>query len=560
MADKLNLLIFILLTLAILVSWPHIAAYVFPPAHHPAMNIESRQIMAVPRPGSADMMTTARLRARTIVLRETPRIAIETPKLVGSINLKGARIDDVVLPGYKESIDKNAPPVRLYSPSGTPQAHFAGFGWTGEGVRTPDDNSVWTAEGTTLSPGAPVTLSWDNGQGQSFRIRLTIDADYMIAAEQSVANAGTGPVAVRPFAYISRDGVSKDPSSWTMHTGPIGVFDGAANYKVDYKDLDEDGSRNFSGTNGWLGFTDHYWLSALVPDQKHCFQAAFRTGGDKQYQADLTSAPSTVPPGKRVSQTTRLFVGAKETQTLRDYADAGVPMLDYAIDWGWFRWFELPIFNLLHWLFAHVRNFGLAIICLTFIVRGMMYPLVRRQYLSMANMRSLQPKMKAIQERYKDDKPKQQQEIMALYKAEKVNPLGSLLPLLIQVPIFFALYKVLQLDIGMRHEPFMLWIKDLSAPDPLHIVNGFGLLDFAPPAFMAVGVLAVLLGISLWLQSRLNPIPMEGTQKQMAGIIPWVAMVFSASFAAGLLVYSITSNLITIAQQRWLHWRYAQVQ
>ncbi len=556
MDDKRNIVIAALLTLVILFGWPYVARYVFPPANPPATKVEGGRTVAVPQAGPTGVSTPARMRDRALALRESPRVAIRTPKLVGSINLKGARIDDIVLPGYRESIAKNAQPVRLYSPSGTQDAYFAGFGWTGEDVKAPDANTLWTAQGITLTPTTPVTLSWDNGQGQTFRIRLSVDANYLIAAEQSVANSGAGPVAVKPFAYISRDGISKDPSTWTIHTGPVGVFNKAANYSVDFKDLDKDGPQNFTTTDGWLGFTDHYWLSALIPDQKHAIQAAFRNGGGKQYQADLSSAATVVPAGKMASQTTRLFVGAKETYTLRDYAAAGIPMLDYAIDWGWFRWFELPIFYLLHWLFVHIGNFGVAIICLTFIVRGLMFPVAQRQFASMAAMRAIQPKMKAIQEKYKDDKPRQQQEIMTLYKNEKVNPLAGCLPMFLQIPIFFALYKVLQLTIEMRHQPFVAWIRDLSAPDPLHILNLFGLLDFTPPAFLGIGLLAIILGISMWLQFRLNPAPMDDAQKQIFAIMPWMMMFIMAPFAAGLLVYWITSNLLTIAQQAFLYSRH----
>ena len=558
MDDKRNILMAAILTVLILFGWPYVARYVFPPANPPVTKIEGGKTVALPQPGPTGVSTPAKLRDRATVLRESShmRIAIETPKLRGSINLSGARIDDIVLPGYRESIAKNAPPIRLYSPSGTPDAYFAGFGWTGNGLKVPDAGTPWTAEGAKLTQTTPVTLGWNNGQGQTFRIRLTVDANYMIAAEQSVINAGTGPVAVKPFAYIRRDGVSKDLDGWQIHTGPIGVFNGSANYDVNFETLDEEGIQNFSSTDGWLGFTDLYWLSALIPDQKQAFQADLRTVGSKQYQADLTTAPEIVVPGKAVSQTTRLFVGAKETITLRNYVAAGVPMLDYAIDWGWFRWFEIPIFYLLNWLYEHIGNFGLAIISLTFIVRLIMFPIAQRQFASMAAMRAIQPKMKAIQEKYKDDRPKQQQEIMALYKAEKVNPLAGCLPIFLQIPIFFALYKVLMLAIEMRHKPFVLWIKDLSVPDPLHLLNLFGLLDFTVPMYLSVGVLAILLGISMWLQFRLNPAPMDDMQKQIFAIMPWMMMFIMAPFAAGLLVYWITSNLLTIAQQAWLYSRH----
>jgi YidC/Oxa1 family membrane protein insertase len=361
-------------------------------------------------------------------------------------------------------------------------------------------------------------------------------------------------VVVRPYGLISHLGVAKTPSTWTIHTGPIGVFNGAANYSVDFKTLDTEGAQRFSTTGGWIGFTDLYWHTALIPAQQTPVEAQFRTGTEHRYQADMTYGAIAVAPGKSVTTSSRLFVGAKETNVLERYADKeGVALFDRAIDWGWFRWFEKPIFYLLDWLFRQIGNFGVAIICLTFIVRGLMFPVAQRQFASMAAMRSLQPKMKAIQERYKDDKPKQQQEIMELYRSEKVNPLAGCLPIFLQIPIFFALYKVLMLTIEMRHQPFVLWIKDLSAPDPLHILNLFGLLPFTPPSFLAIGLLAVILGITMWLQFKLNPAPMDEMQKQIFSIMPWMMMFVMAPFAAGLLIYWCTSNILTIAQQWWLY-------
>ncbi len=494
------------------------------------------------------------MRDRTIVLRESPRVAILTPKLKGSIALKGARIDDMVLPTHKETIAKDSDPVRLFSPSGTKDAYFASFAWSGDNLKLPDANSLWTADRTTLTPTSPVTLRWDNGAGQRFVMKVSIDQDYMLTVAQTVENSSGNAVVVRPYGLISHLGVAKTPSTWTIHTGPVGVFNGAANYSIDFKTLDTEGAQRFSTKGGWLGFTDLYWHTALIPAQSTPVEAQFRTGADARYQADMTYGSIAVAPGKSVTTTSRLFVGAKETNVLERYADKdGVQLFDRAIDWGWFRWFEKPIFYLLDWLFRMIGNFGVAIICLTFIVRGLMFPVAQRQFASMAAMRAIQPKMKAIQDRYKGDKPKQQQEIMELYRNEKVNPLAGCLPIFLQIPIFFALYKVLMLTIEMRHQPFALWIKDLSAPDPLHILNLFGLLPFTPPSFLAIGLLAVILGITMWLQFKLNPAPMDEMQKQIFSIMPWMMMFVMAPFAAGLLIYWCTSNILTIAQQWWLY-------
>lgn len=554
MDDKRNMILAVVLTALILFGWPYISERFFPAANPPATKVQGGKTTPVPAPGTTAVEGTAATRDRALVLKESPRIAIETPKLTGSINLKGARIDDIVLPTYKESIAKNAAPIRVYSPSGTTDAYFAGFGWSGEGVKLPGRDTVWTAEGAKLTPETPVTLKWDNGVGQTFSIRFSVDKDFMFTVAQSVANRGGGAVGVKPYSYISRDGPSKDPTSWTIHTGPIGVFNGAANYSVDFKTLDKEGDQSFTSTGGWIGFTDKYWLSALVPDQKAAFAGQFRKGAGTQYQADYSLNPTLVQPGKAITQTARLFVGAKEVRTLEHYQDqGGIALFDRAIDWGWFYWFEKPIFSLLHWLFQTLGNFGVAIICLTLCVRGLMFPVAQRQFKSMAAMRAVQPKMKALQEKYKDDKPKLQQEMMELYKREKVNPLAGCLPIFLQIPIFFALYKVLMLTIEMRHQPFVLWIKDLSAPDPLHVLNLFGLLNFQPPAFLAIGVLAILLGITMFLQFRLNPAPMDDTQKQIFAFMPWMMMFVMAPFAAGLLVYWITNNLLSIAQQWFLY-------
>lgn len=557
MDDKKNIILAVLLTAAILFGWPYVSHYFFPAANPPATKIEGGKTTPVAAPGTDTADGPGAIRDRAIVLKESPRVPIRTPKLTGSINLKGARIDDIVLPTYRETIEKDSPAVRLYSPSGTADAYFAGFGWQGEGLKTPNTDTVWTAQGSELTPTSPVTLSWNNAAGQNFEIRLTVDENYMISAAQKVSNSGAGAVGVKPYSYISRNGIPKDPDTWTIHVGPMGVFNGAANYDVNYKDLDKGPStQSFQSKGGWIGFTDKYWLSALVPATDADFAGQFRKGAGTQYQADVALGSTMLAPGKAATQTLRLYVGAKEVKTLQAYERNGVKLFDRAIDWGWFYWFEQPIFALLHWLFETLGNFGVAIICLTLCVRALMFPVAQRQFASMAAMRAVQPKMKALQEKYKDDKPRLQQEMMALYKQEKVNPLAGCLPIFIQIPIFFALYKVLMLTIEMRHQPFVLWIKDLSAPDPMHILNLFGLLPFTPPSFLAIGVLALLLGISMWLQFKLNPAQMDPMQQQIFSIMPWMMMFIMAPFAAGLLVYWITNNCLSMAQQWWLYKRH----
>ncbi|MBI0474395.1 membrane protein insertase YidC [Sphingomonas sp. MA1305] len=558
--ERQNFVLFAVLAALILFAWPLIQGKFFPVANPPVTKIEKGKSKALPQPSAdpaADNPTA--IRNRDLVLRETPRVAIDTPTLKGSINLKGARIDDLVLVKYKQDIRKDSPPIRLLSPAGSQDAYFAGFGWRDEGLSPPAADTVWQASAPVLKPGQPVTLQAQNARGQRFQIRLSVDDGYMFTVTQTVANAGGAPVPVAPYGYVSRVGVSKDPGTWQIHTGPMSVHNGGAHYGVNFKDIDQAPDR-FTTTGGWLGFTDKYWLTALVPDQAAQFDGQFRSGGDKQYQADYAFAPKLLAPGKALTQTSRFFAGAKEVKLLQQYENQqGVAKFDKAIDWGWFEILEKPIFTYLDWLFRMVSNFGVAIILLTITIRGLMFPIAQRQFASMAKMRALQPKMKAIQDRYKDDKVVMQQKVMELYKTEKANPLAGCLPTLIQIPVFFALYKVLMLTIEMRHQPFFGWIKDLSAPDPLTPVNLFGFLNFTPPHMLAIGVVPIVLGISMFFQFRLNPAPMDETQKQVFAVIPWVLMFVMASYPVGLQVYWIASNFLAIIQQQVLYARHPEL-
>jgi YidC/Oxa1 family membrane protein insertase len=543
----------IVLSALVLLGWSFASQRWFPAANPSSTALVDGKQVALPKPEALPDPATA-VRDRAIVIGETPRLRIATPALAGSINLKGARIDDLELLRHTQTMAKGSPKVRLLSPSGTKDAYFASFGWSGDGVALPGPDTLWTASAPVLTPGKPVDLSWDNGRGQRFRIRLAIDDGYLFTAEQTVANTGAGAVAVRPYALVSRVGHSTDPDSWTIHTGPIGVFANAANYGIDFSDLDENEAPRFDTTGGWLGFGDKYWLAAVIPDQNAPVNAGFRASGPNRYQADFAGAPAIVGPGKAVTTTARLFAGAKEVPLLDRYTDkAGINKLDRAIDWGWFIWFEKPIFMLLEWLFRMAGNFGVAIILLTCVVRGLMFPIAQKQFKSMAAMRVVQPKLKALQDKHKDDKQTLQQEMLKLYQAEKVNPIAGCLPILLQIPIFYALYKVLMLTIEMRHQPFALWIKDLSAPDPATVLNLFGYLPFTLPHFLSIGVLPILLGITMYMQFKLNPAPADPVQAQIFGIMPWVFMFIMAPFAAGLQLYWTVSNLLTIAQQKWLY-------
>jgi len=556
--DQKNFLLFAVLAAALLFGWPMVTGWLFPTANPPVTEIKGGKTEVVANPGADPAADTpAAIRDRKLVLAETPRIAIETPTVRGSINLKGARIDDLVLVKHKETIAKDSDPIRLLSPSGTQDAYFAGFGWSGTGLTAPAADAVWTASGTKLTPTTPVKLTTSNGT-QRFIIELSVDNGYMFTVRQRVANLGDKAISVAGYGFLYRYGPGKDHDTWTIHAGPVASYNGTVDYGVNYDTVKDEGAKSFDSTGGWVGYTDIYWLTALVPDQGMNVALKFRPAGGTATQAQFEPATARqVGPGQMVTQTSRFFAGAKDVNLLDDYEEqGGIRQFGKAIDWGWFEVFEKPIFHYLNWLFRMIGNFGVAIIALTLTVRLLLFPIAQKQFASMAQMRAVQPKMKAIQERYKDDKQRQQQEIMKLYKDEKVNPLAGCLPTLLQIPILYALYKVLMLSIEMRHQPFALWIKDLSAPDPLHVLNLFGLLDFNPPAFLAIGLLPILLGASMWAQFKLNPTPMDDVQKQVFAIMPWVLMFVMAPFAAGLQIYWITSNLLTIAQQKLLYMRH----
>ena len=569
MDDKRNMIAAILLSVAILIGWNFVAEKFFPTPDKPdvtrtvagsngaAPAATPAQPGALPAPGAPAAPAAQAVRPIEAVLGEGNRVAIDTPAIKGSINLVGARIDDITLSKYRQTIKKDSPAVRLFAPAGTKAAYFASIGWSAQGIAVPNASTVWMASGTKLTPATPVTLSWANTTGQTFRIEYSIDDDYLITAKQTIANTGTAPVAVRSGTYIDRTGKPTDPheqDSWTIHVGPTGYLDGKSNF-TNYDEVEEaaNGTVSYSSA-GWLGFTDKYWLAAVIPAKGEKVSAAFNSLPGGAYRAAFARDLVEVVPGKQITTTSRVFAGAKEVSTLSHYQDdQGITRLSNAIDWGWFEFFEVPIFKLLDWLFRQVGNFGVAIMALTLIIRLLMFPIANRQFSSMAQMRLVQPKMKALQERYKDDKPKMQQELMKLYKDEKINPLAGCLPILIQIPIFYALYKVLMLTIEMRHQPFILWIKDLSAPDPLHILNLFGLLPFTPPSILSIGILAVILGITMWLQFRLNPQATDPVQQQVFKIMPWLFMFIMAPFAAGLLLYWITNNILSIGQQQWMY-------
>ncbi|MES2121048.1 MAG: membrane protein insertase YidC [Pseudomonadota bacterium] len=556
--DNRNLILAVMLSLVVLLGWSWLANRYLPTANPPATRIENGKQVPLPQPQAQPTAPTTAapkvLQSRETVLGASARVQIQTPSLKGSINLKGAAIDDLTLVRQRQTIARYSPPVRLFSPLGARGSYIASFGWTGQGVEVPSLDTVWTSDSPTLTPGHPVTLSTTLPDGSRYEMKIAVDDGYLFTVEQRALNGTAKPVTLRPIGLVSRAEKSADPDSWTMQVGPIGVFNEKADYDVNWSTLDKEGAKTFEGP-GWLGFTDKYWLTALAPSGPMVGDFR-RSPTSTGYQADYALAPASLAPGQVMITNTRLFAGAKEKEWLDRYEEAGIPMLTRAIDWGWFRWFMIPIFSLLLFLFRTLGNFGFAIIALTFIVRGIMFPIAHKQFQSMAAMRKIQPKMKAVQERFKDDKQRQQQEILKLYQEEKINPAAGCLPILLQIPVFYALYKVLLVSVEMRHQPFIGWIKDLSAPDPLSPFNLFGYAPWTLPAFLAIGVLPIMVGFTQWLSMKLNPQPMDPAQAQVFAIMPWVLVFVMAPFAAGLQLYWMTNNILTIAQQWWLYRKY----
>lgn len=532
----------------------------------PAEETKSQSPVAMPKgavPGAA--APPAPVETRKQALAESPRLAIETPSLKGSIALKSGRIDDLILMKYRETVDPTSPHVVLFSPANSPAPYFAEYGWVQQGGsphKLPDRETLWQADGNaTLTPTNPVTLTWDNGTGLVFKRTLSIDDDYMIKVADAVENKSGKTVTLIPYARIHRYGTPKIEGFFILHEGLIGVMGEEGLQEVDYVDAaEEDGTKTFKQvTGGWLGFTDKYWASALVPNQTEPFRAQFSghepasAGGNASYQTDYLRQPVTIAPGQSQGVEAHLYAGAKKVSIIERYqADLNIKNFDLMIDWGWFYFITKPLFYLLEAINSVVHNFGVTILILTVLVRLAFFPLANKQFASMAKMKKLQPQMEQLRERYKDDKMRQQQELMDLYKKEKVNPISGCLPILLQIPVFFALYKVLYVTIDMRHAPFFGWIKDLSAPDPTSLFNLFGLLPFAVPEFLHIGVWPLIMGITMWLQMQLNPQQPDPIQQQIFNWMPVLFTFLLASFPAGLVIYWAWSNILSLAQQSYI--------
>jgi YidC/Oxa1 family membrane protein insertase len=577
MMDNKNFIIAIVLSLAILIGWQ----YFFAPQHPPPQPVAEAPANpggttdnpggtatqppatvggTVPAPAGTEPSDLSRESALAL----SPRVPISTPRVTGSINLVGARLDDLRLNDFHETVDDSSPTIVLLSPVGGPYGYFAEFGWMGEagGASGPGPDTRWTAPaGAQLTVDTPVTLTYDNGAGLVFSRTIAIDANFMFTVTDAVANAGTAPATITPYGRVTRLGEPENHGWYILHEGLIGVFGDQGLEEVDYGDLEE-GPKTMEPTQrGWLGITDKYWAAAMIPPRDADFTGRFVRTNDPslRYQADYTGTAQTVPAGGSIESTTRLFAGAKQVSvvglnwlfvTVEGYAQQyDIEGFELLIDWGWFYIITQPMFLVIDWLFRIFGNFGVAILLVTVMVKAIFFPLANKSYKSMSAMKKVQPQMTALRDQYKDDKVKQQQALMELYKKEKINPLAGCWPIAVQIPVFFALYKVLFVTIEMRHAPFFGWIQDLSAPDPTTVFNLFGLIPWTPPHFLMIGIWPLIMGVTMFVQMRLNPTPPDPTQKM---IFTWMPVIFTfmlASFPAGLVIYWAWNNTLSVLQQ-----------
>jgi YidC/Oxa1 family membrane protein insertase len=496
------------------------------------------------------------------VIADAPRLVIDSESLTGSLSLTGGRIDDLSLKGYRETLKPDADLVRLLSPIGTDSPYYALHGWVAAVGATADQvpgaSTQWQIEsGETLSPGSDVTLVWGNGAGLTFRKTFAVDEEFLFTVTQTVENTTGAEIALRPYGLVARHGEPDQIGFFIQHEGVVRMSDGSMeeiNYD-DMPDLTTQEGRIEVEENGWIGFSDQYWMTALIPTPGRDFRSTAKFANDI-YQIETVYPMITVAPGATASANTQFFAGAQEWEVIRSYQnDLGIDRFLDSIDWGWFFFLTKPIFAMLHWLNGLIGNMGWSIICLTFVIKALLLPLAYKSYVSMAKMRELQPEMAKLKEAAGDDREKLQKGMMSLYKENKVNPASGCLPILMQIPIFFSLYKVIFVTIELRHAPWIGWVNDLSAPDTSTLYNLFGLLPWGAPepdsilALAFIGVMPIVLGISMWLQQKLNPAPTDATQKMIFAWMPWVFMFMLGGFASGLVLYWIANNSITFMQQ-----------
>jgi YidC/Oxa1 family membrane protein insertase len=591
MTDNRNTILAVILSGIVLIAWQYF--YNMPQMEKQRAQTQTQAELAKPTPQTAPGSTTpgappsanapantpaaaaAAIVSRDAAIAATPRVKIDTPSVIGSISLKGARIDDLSLVKFRDTVDPTSPPIVLYSPSNTASPYYAEFGWvpaSGSTARIPDQNTVWQQENSgALSPGNPVTLKYDNGDGLTFRRTIAIDDRYLFTIRDDVTNVGAAPVTLYPFALISRHGTPQVSGYYILHEGLIGYLGADGLQEYGYKKIDDAKSVGFNVTDGWLGMTDKYWASALLPDTTAKLQARYSSnlvGTVRTYQTDYLQDPQTIAIGGTGSANARLFAGAKEASVvginfpfagLGGYnKELGLNHFDLLIDWGWFYFITKPMFLALDFFFRLFGNFGIAILLVTVLVKLLFFPLANKSYASMAKMKSVQPQLAALKERYPDDRQKQQQEMMEIYKKEKINPIAGCLPVALQIPVFFSLYKVLFVTIEMRHAPFYGWIKDLSAPDPTNLFTLFGLFHYDPtqlPLFghyLALGIWPIIMGITMWFQMKLNPTPPDPTQQMIFAWMPLIFTFMLAGFPAGLVIYWAWNNLLSVLQQSFI--------
>lgn len=555
-----NTILALILSAVVLIAWQY---FVVAPrvemqkARDAALQKTAETQTAPAAPAGGPSVKAPIIRPRDEALASGARVKIDTPSLSGSLNLKGGRIDDLALKNYRATIEKGSPNIVLFSPSGTMDAYYAEVGYVapqGASFKVPDGTSEWgLREGYALSPGMPVRLEFNNGQGLTFRRIYRVDQDYMFTVDEEVVNNGREPVTLYPYALLSRHGRPKTAGTYVIHEGMLGVFGETGLKEFTYDKLQDSLSITEKASSGWLGITDKYWAAALIPDQKTNFTGRFsanKNSGEDVFQADYLLDGQTIAPGATLKLQHRLFAGAKEVAVVDHYrSKENIDRFDLMIDWGWFYFFTKPLFYTIDFFYRLLGNFGVAILLVTVIVKLLFFPLANRSYVSMSKMRKVQPELTRIKERHPDDKLKQQQEMMELYKREKINPVSGCLPVLIQIPVFFALYKVIYTSIEMRHAPFFGWIQDLSAPDPTSLINLFGLLPFTAPAFLHIGIWPLIMGFTMWLQMKMNPAPTDPAQKVVFSWMPLLFTFMLASFPAGLVIYWAWNNTLSIAQQ-----------
>ncbi len=579
MENNRNFILAIALSLAVLIGWNFL--YLRPmaerarqqqaieAAHNPPKPVTASESPSS-KPGAAETAGAPAITGpggvsyatREAAIEASPRVKIDSPALLGSINLKGGRIDDLVLRDYKETVNPNSPDVVLLSPSGSPHPYFTLTGWwTNEpGVKLPGENTVWQQVGTgPLTASHPVVLRYDNGAGLIFNRTISVDDHYMFSIADEVENHTGQALTLRPWGQVARLTEPKTLGYSVLHEGLIGELGGKGLTEVSYssalKNFDpatNTAKETYAGKGGWLGFTDQYWAAVLVPNQSASYDAQMFGNEQKHFYANYLEEPVTVAPGGTHTVTNQIFAGAKQVNLLEHYTADGIKRLNLLVDWGWFFFLTEPMFHLMDFLYQMVGNFGVAIMLTTVLVKIAFFPLANKSFESMSKMKKLQPEMKKIQERFKEDKAKQQQAMMELYRKEKVNPMAGCLPIFIQIPVFFSLYKVLLVSIEMRHAPFVGWIHDLAAPDPTTIFNLFGLIPWTPPEFLMLGILPILMGISMWVQMRLNPTPPDPIQQQVFTYMPLVFTYMLAHFPAGLVLYWTWNNILSFTQQAFI--------